>query len=470
MKNGIKIVVKLFLLLGFMLVSVLVLRAIFNPEKPNDGVHFRNLPKNSLDILIFGSSQAQYSLNPVFIYEKTGLYSYVLGSPCQPVPVSYQYLKEALLTQSPKVVVLDVFTLLPASSVCASNGIVKTGADNLTGIRRYMALSYIEDKEVFWNYAFDLQAFHSRWRDIGWHEFVADTGFNESMGCVIVPPEEFEFRYLVPFQVQDNHYPLPEKDVAALLDIIALCKEKGIQLYLVKTPFDTDQASYDALQAVWDIAHQHQVEVVDYLKLANEIGFALGIHGDTWHNNVWGSYRVSNHLASKIADEVEFDHHENKQIDNLLKELTDVTLYQFLCELPDPYQYFRFVSSYDVILLVQYQGMPTTSIGESEATVLNQAGINFDFIDNYNENYYAVVVNGQTLVSSTEEVEVEVEGHQIFINETGIWVDGNPTTEQKGELLVTVIPHNFGWMNSIDIDYSSRFFWKNGYDGFEKNR
>ena len=62
-----------------------VLTPVFRMDRNIDGDQYRNLPENALDVLCLGSSHIQYSFSPAVFYAETGLYSYVLGSPCQPV-------------------------------------------------------------------------------------------------------------------------------------------------------------------------------------------------------------------------------------------------------------------------------------------------------------------------------------------------------------------------------------------------
>ena len=58
--------------------------------------------KNTIDVMVFGSSIAYCDVIPASIYEKTGATCYIIASAEQTIPISYYYLKQALKTQSPK--------------------------------------------------------------------------------------------------------------------------------------------------------------------------------------------------------------------------------------------------------------------------------------------------------------------------------------------------------------------------------
>ena len=101
-KNVIKIVLKSICIVAIFIGLWVFLTPYFRIDKDVSGDQFRNLPEDSIDIMILGSSHAQYSMNPAVFYEETGYYAYVLGSGCQPMTMSYYMLVEALKTQNRK--------------------------------------------------------------------------------------------------------------------------------------------------------------------------------------------------------------------------------------------------------------------------------------------------------------------------------------------------------------------------------
>ncbi len=72
---------------------------------------FYELDKNQVDVLCIGSSHVYYGINTCQLFEDYGIASYLLASPGQPVWISYYLLEEALKTQYPRLVVLDIGTL-----------------------------------------------------------------------------------------------------------------------------------------------------------------------------------------------------------------------------------------------------------------------------------------------------------------------------------------------------------------------
>ena len=69
---------------------------------------FYNEPKNSMDLLFFGSSHMYCSIDPVMLQEETGLTSYVFATQQQPLWITCHYMKEALKYQRPEKIFLEV--------------------------------------------------------------------------------------------------------------------------------------------------------------------------------------------------------------------------------------------------------------------------------------------------------------------------------------------------------------------------
>ncbi|MDE6055482.1 MAG: hypothetical protein K2G55_17395, partial [Lachnospiraceae bacterium] len=64
--------------------------------------------KNDIDMIVIGSSNSFCTVDPVTLYEEYGIAAYDFGSSSQPMNISVLYIKEALKTQKPKVVALEV--------------------------------------------------------------------------------------------------------------------------------------------------------------------------------------------------------------------------------------------------------------------------------------------------------------------------------------------------------------------------
>nr|HPJ76379.1 hypothetical protein [Clostridia bacterium] len=104
---------ELLAILIFLVSTVIAITVITNITMPKRysygstwGSYLKE-PKNSIDVLFFGSSLVYCNIVPSVIYEHSGITSYVMAGPEQTIPLSYYYIKEAVKSQNPKTIMLD---------------------------------------------------------------------------------------------------------------------------------------------------------------------------------------------------------------------------------------------------------------------------------------------------------------------------------------------------------------------------
>lgn len=105
-------------LICFIMVFVLLLlsfQKVFS-FKYGDGIYplklFYEAKENSIDVICFGSSHIFENVNTGTLWDEYGIASFDLCGSIQPLWNTYYYMKEALKTQQPKVMVVDVFGTL----------------------------------------------------------------------------------------------------------------------------------------------------------------------------------------------------------------------------------------------------------------------------------------------------------------------------------------------------------------------
>lgn len=467
MKTIFKIGIKCILLGIAVLLIHSHLTLVFRTEKFNQGNNFRGFGEDVFDVIVLGSSHAQYSFNPSVYYQKTGNYSYVLGSACQIVPLSYEFLEESLKTQDPEVVVMDVFTMLPASSVCKSDGVIKTASEQLTGINRIRSLRYVlNKKENFLNYFFDMRLYHSRWSQMEKEEFSLpkDEVKDYAMGYIIERPIDYSHWRVEPVK-QVNERELDPRDTTYLLKIKEICDREGIELLLYKAPFMIDQDNYDALQEVWQFAEENKIDYIDCITDMDKMGFHMGIDGDVWHNNVWGARRVTEYLSDYITEHYSIDNHKyNELAEKQLNTLNKTSILNYFQDEADPKMLLEIASKYDCTVILQYQGSKETVIDEEINELLKSVGFNFDFIDDKEKNYYAIVQNQKLIQFSESKVYYRDQDHVISVDSDTILID-NQTIEANGKMNLVVMINDYSWKDTAEIDYRIEF-WKKGFDGY----
>ena len=465
--------IKVVLALAIAVCAWFFLTPYFRVGRNTEGDLYRNMPEQTLDVLCLGSSHMQYAFNPAVFYAETGLYSYVMGSACQPITITYSLLEESLKTQSPEVVLVDVFTLLPQSEVCYAYGAYYLAIDEMTGETRYKAADAVPEGEYKLSYKFDLLMNHDNWKTMDFtnlEEIMANVkpaeGYNYNQGYVPLEPEKQIFTPLWVPEVTEE-YKLSDEDKQSLDNIIDLCQEAGARIIFIKTPYQINDEDMNKLQAIWNYLDSRNIQYVDYIRKAEELGWFMDMDGDTWHNNTWGAEIITTDLANMFKENGYVkNHRENSTWEDLLAFSVRATTYHLMGPSNiDVYRLLKEAQTYPCLVLVNYVGRPNTSIGEEENALLQSVGFTKDVAHDPSTDYYAVVKDGKLVQESTTPFEYDLNGTIITFGEKGILFDGEHY-DTTGQMDLYFLAEDLQWINAIPIDYATRWFWKKTCDGW----
>lgn len=285
------------------------LQKIFVPKYPGDvssiTAGFYELEVNSLDAVFLGASQMFCSLNPAVI-DEYGISSYDFGGSSQHIVASYLYAKEALKTQTPKVILCDICTLLHEPGfndptwISWSYDALPFSVDKVKSL--YNALGGDVGRTI--SYAFPLFQYHSRWDELNGTDFSwffsdhpnASRGFLDRPGMT-----EVQLSY-------ENSYtgqliPIPDKSMKALRQLSDLCRTHNIQLILYKAP--SDGWTKDMSASIQGAADELGVSFLNCMDHLEEIGFDSSTDfSDTVHLNATGANKVSAYVGQYLAEKM----------------------------------------------------------------------------------------------------------------------------------------------------------------------
>ncbi len=298
----------LFLLFGVVMVVALWRMTYVLREKELASVqdNFRQLEKDSVDVVFIGNSHQFCSINPDLLYEEYGINSFMLATSAQTIPMSYYAAMEAIELQHPKTIVLEVSycandfrTVTPEMSHTFFDGMPPCEA-------RELALEDLieEDERIY--YQWTLGFYHNRWKDLGEGDFKSN----------LISPrggyytEETQYNKIIPVINRDEKEPMPEEMLKYMELLVTLCKENQVELILYAAPFNamypTDEMREDLYQRqrifnwVEDYAEERQIP---YYNLFYEID-EIGLNGetdykDTQHLNCYGQEKFTRYMVEK---------------------------------------------------------------------------------------------------------------------------------------------------------------------------
>lgn len=260
---------------------------------------FYDEKKNSLDVLFLGDSSMYRSIIPAKIWEENGITSYALGAPAVRTYALYYLLEEALKTQKPKVVVMEVNCAFNNHSYSMGNkrkiiDNMKLSMNKMNMIQDPAFQFSLTDKLSL---LFPIFLYHNRYNELNTVDieqtFISKA--NDAKGFVTSNKRK-------PYKGNTNYMSAAtteifDKNSKKYLDkIYELCKQNGIKLMLLKVPGAKE----------WNLSKKKHVEEyaverhLPYLDLNDNMQQRIDWNLDTndrgVHLNFFGAEKVTSEL------------------------------------------------------------------------------------------------------------------------------------------------------------------------------
>ena len=271
------------------------------PKRTNSGAVWEDYlseQKDTVDVLFFGSSRAYCNVIPGEIYRQSGLTSFVMAGPSQTLPVTYYYVREALKTQSPGYVFVELsgaffheyeeFSLANVCYMPFSANRIGAAQQCEPGILR-AAL-------------FPLETFHYRFVE---GNASAEPEDDPRMLCGYTPLDTAE-----PQTVPESRPPFVAENEAQFMEnldflkkIAEYCGEREIEVVFFYAPTNSKPVPEDMERLQKELAAFDDVTVVFW----NDLAEAMGIDPESdWydapHLNRSGAAKFSAVLADWMRD------------------------------------------------------------------------------------------------------------------------------------------------------------------------
>ena len=273
-----------------------------------------------IDVFFIGASHIFFGVNPMEIWNETGIAGYNLTTHQQPLWSSKLLLQHAFKKQSPKLIVLDVLMATnfsrPLLGTDQGTNMTHLALDpvplSLQKIRGVLATDSITEKgEIL----FPIILNHSRlqqglltWDDL--HFFTGDRshpmkGYNYTENTIA---------YERPASVPDSTHDLPEGLEEILIDFIQFCKKEGLPLLLIKTPLVGSEELYEQINYIGQIAAEQDVPFLDLNHHFDELDIDFQTDfADSGHLNVRGAEKVSRYLAGYLSEHYDLPDHRGDE-------------------------------------------------------------------------------------------------------------------------------------------------------------
>lgn len=299
----------------FVLLATLLLYAancilcVKSPHGVNQARYMYFQPDNKIDVLFLGSSHVHCNVDTMLLWEEYGMASYLCTSAEQPLWNSYHYLVEALKTQKPKLVVLDMYC--PARFY--ENYQEGWLDENLSGMKlsaNKLAAVRASTKKDQADFFLGFPRYHARYDQLMEADF-QNFFWNRK--------EQARWKGYTPL---DNHAQLTEPDLSHVTQvremteksqfyfdkIVELTEERGIPLALVSAPYLPEEKDQEIYNYVEQVAEQAGLLFLNYntTQLYREAGIVFAEDfADHTHLNEAGSEKYTKHLGKWLTGHYE---------------------------------------------------------------------------------------------------------------------------------------------------------------------
>ena len=299
------------ILLGAVLIpiqGVLARKSLNGPwDMTNKIGGFYNEEENQFEVMFFGPSHAYAAFSPLEIWDEIGVKSYVFATQQQPLWATYTYMKEAFQTQSPALVVVECRMAFGDKEYYNEKdtiGVTYSYMDDipLSWNKVKLALESAPDLEGRVSTLFNFMMYHNRWNQLSKADFTfhRDQIRDPWKGFVMLPPQETP-RARPAIEEVGNATPLLEKNQYWLEQIIQLCREEGVELWLVKSPSNLELEEKAMLNTVKATAAKYSVPFHDFNEDYSAIGLSKTMFYDEHHLDALGASRFSRYFADTLA-------------------------------------------------------------------------------------------------------------------------------------------------------------------------
>lgn len=258
--------------------------------------------KNSLDVVFVGSSHMMCGIYPMELYHEYGITAYDYTSSALVLPQAYYQVVEALKTQTPQVLVLDISGVVYDNVKIGSPEYVHVQFDNMRwSLNKIAAINdLIEDPGDRLEYYFPLVKFHTRWKELTLGDFKRIIG-----GTKGAHVSEEVLEGAMPYAIisRDCTAPISEYPEEYLRKILDYCRDRSVQVLLLNLPAIADETAQAKYNTVYAIAEEYSVPYLNLLHHLDEIGFDYDTDlKDTSHCNRTGAEKVTSYVGDYLKE------------------------------------------------------------------------------------------------------------------------------------------------------------------------
>ena len=360
----------------------------------------------------------------VFLYQLAQQVN--LGSNSQSLWTSYYWLKEALHYQSPKVVILDTYSLFHDERYNESSH--RLAFDDMRwGTVKKEAIQTIcqfSEEESGLSYLFTNIRYHNRWTELQEKDF--------SWINIHTPPKSkgsWRYRNICGYE---EYAPLTNEEVENqnemeefqpdaeeyLNKIVALCKEKNIDLILVKTPTLAETPARH--NRIVTYVEENNINFYDFnmeeLYPAINFNYARDMNNNSTsgtknaHANPYGAEKLTRFIGKILLDKYAIYPVYDSQWEYIRGFNEGLKKDFLLCHETDLETYLSMINDSRYTIFIVAKGNAFSSLSENQQLQLNKLGLTTNWNNALKKSYFAVIEQWDVVIEKMAEERLEYLG------------------------------------------------------------
>lgn len=272
--------------------------------------YFYEEPKNSLDVVYIGSSNAYVHFNPTLAYNEYGFTTGMLSNDSQSFVAAKYLVKEAEKYQKPSLYIIDLVRITDNLHIIDEGGLRKT-IDSMKLSQNRIdlineALQYSDAKEDKNNFYFSFFNYHNSWKNITINNYTRANylykGFYFMRNTSITEPQtKYEWN-------SDEVPKLAKDNVKVLKELIKYIKDNNLEvLFVVPERVYKDGGIHynDAIQ----IIEENNLNIINFANLEDfNVDFSHDLYNAS-HLNVYGATKYTLYLSKYLKEHYDLKSH-----------------------------------------------------------------------------------------------------------------------------------------------------------------
>lgn len=266
--------------------------------------------KMGFDVLFFGTSRVLDGITPVELWRDHGMTSYNMGNNSEPLGMTKWVLDIASDVHMPKVAVFDVFYVDHAVDESWTYSFRHMFYDAVPLSRKKIeAVRATQGEDGMMEFLMPFSLYHSRWEELlaGTAERMVESE-KYMMGCEMRVGSQLRDNYTFTDEIEQSELPGHQ----AIREIVALCREKGIEPVFVALPGHASNQEQMDMNSVAPLCEELGVPFINMVRMEGIIDYVEDCFDWHGHLDSEGAGKVTAYLGSWLKEHYDLPDHRGE--------------------------------------------------------------------------------------------------------------------------------------------------------------